>query len=239
MFSIAVKELRSIFLFPLAWTILGVVQMVIAFVFASTVEEFLQLNLQISLTNFVFVSVFMIVAFILLFVVPLITMRLFSEERRNKTLPLLLSSPVSLTSIVLGKYLGSLSFFVILIALLMLMPLSLMFGAILDFGQIATGLLGILLLIGAFTAIGLYVSALTAHPTVAAIGSYGILLLLLIIHWVGGVEEQNTLFNYLSMIRHYYALLRGLFDTEHVVYYLLIIVTFLTLTIRHLDNERI
>lgn len=239
MFNIAVKELRSIFLFPLAWTILGVVQVVIAFVFAATVEEFLQLNLHISLTDFVFVSTFMIVAFILLFVAPLITMRLFSEERRNKTLPLLLSSPVSLTSIVLGKYLGSLSFFVILIALLMLMPLSLLFGAILDFGQIASGLLGIFLLVGAFTAIGLYISALTAHPTVAAIGSYGILLLLLIIHWVGGVEEQNTLFNYLSMIRHYYALLRGLFDTEHVIYYLLIIVTFLTLTIRHLDNERI
>jgi ABC-2 type transport system permease protein len=118
-------------------------------------------------------------AIVLLLVTPLITMRILSEERRNGTLSLLFSAPVSMTEIVLGKYLGLLGFLSSCSAMLMaLMPLSLLGAGRLDFGLLAANLLGLLLIVAAFAAAGLYLSALTSQPTVAAIGSFGLLLLL-------------------------------------------------------------
>ncbi|MEZ5670933.1 MAG: hypothetical protein R3E08_00540 [Thiotrichaceae bacterium] len=78
-------------------------------------------------------------------------------------------------------------------------------------------------MLAAFSAIGLYISTLTAQPTVAAIGTFGILLLLWVIDWAAGTEQESELFTYLSITNHYQALLRGLFNTEDVIYYVLII----------------
>ena len=101
-------------------------------------------------------------------------MRVLSEERRNRTLSLLFSAPVSMTEIIIGKYLGVLSFFLVLLALLALMPLSLLASTDLDLGKLAAGLLGLALLLAAFTAIGLFMSALTEQPTIARITSYNV-----------------------------------------------------------------
>ncbi|MDM8558636.1 ABC transporter permease [Candidatus Parabeggiatoa sp. HSG14] len=248
MWAIATRELRSFFLSPLAWSILGIIQFIVGLTFIANVSMFLQPNTQSALsqspdapglTEFVVSDLFGLTGIILLLVTPLLTMRLISEERRQKTLSLLFSAPLSMTSIVLGKFLGLMGFFAIMLGLLTLMPLSLLMGGTLDFGQLAVSLLGLLLLMGAFTAIGLYMSTLTSHPTVAAISTFGILLFLWIIEWAGSSLGQGSLLNYLSIITHYQELLKGLLDSKDVAYYVLTIVLFLGLSIYRLDAERL
>ena len=162
MWMIATRELRSLFLSPLAWSILGAVQVILGWFFLWSLYYFVQPDLQAQLasnpnapglTAFVVGLQFDTISTILLLILPLLTMRLISEERRNQTLPLLLSAPVSMTSIILGKFLGIMGFFLILLAMLMLMPLSLLFGGTLDFGQIASSLIGLVLFICALVSL--------------------------------------------------------------------------------------
>jgi ABC-2 type transport system permease protein len=178
----------------------------------------------------------------MLLVTPLLTMRLVSEERRANTLPLLFSAPVSLTEIVLGKYLGILAFLGVMVALLALMPVSLLFIGSLDLGLLAAVLLGLVLMLGAFAAAGLYMSTITAQPTVAAVASFGLLLMLWVIDWAGRAVSdtaETSVFGYLSLQRHYQALLRGVFDTSDIIYFALFILVFLVLSIRRLDADRL
>jgi ABC-2 type transport system permease protein len=151
-----------------------------------------------------------------------------------------LSAPVSMTEIILGKYLGVLTFFLILIGMLALMPLSLLAGTDLDLGKLAAGLLGLTLVVAAFAAIGLFMSSLTEQPTVAAVTTFGLLLLLWILDWAGnsGLDTSNLL-AYLSMLRHYEPLLKGLFSSTDVGYYLLVTTLFLGFSIRRLDATRL
>ena len=245
--TIAARELRSLFLSPLAWAILAVVQFILAYQFLSQIEYWMQLQPRLAalqgapgVADIVIAPLFADAAVILLLIMPLVTMRVLSEERRNRTLSLLFSAPISMTEIVVGKYLGVLAFFLILLALLTLMPLSLAVGTDLDFGKLAAGLLGLTLVLAAFAAIGLFMSALTGQPTVAAVTTFGLLLLLWIIDWAGdaGTPADNTLAQ-LSMLRHYEPLLQGLFNSADVAYYLLVIILFLGFSIRRLDADRL
>ena len=166
-------------------------------------------------------------------------MRLISEERRNQSLSLLLSAPISMTEIILGKYLGALGFLIILLLLITLMPLSLLLGGNLDIGMLLAGVLGLLLLLASFAALGLFMSTLTNQPIIAAISSFGILILLWVLDMASGTGEQSALFSYLSMMRHYQAMLKGIFSTADLAYYLLFITVFLILSIRRLDAQRL
>ena len=243
---IAARELRSLFLSPLAWSVLAVVELIIAYLFLGQVDEYVRVQPQLAqlesapgLTEWVAGPVFGTAAVVLLLVAPLLTMRLVSEERRSGTLPLLLSAPVSMTEIVMGKYLGVMSFFLVMVGIIALMPLSLLFGGTLDFGLLATQVLGLTLMLAAFAAAGLFMSTLTGQPTVAAVASFGILLLLWILDFAGGAAGGDGLFAYLSLRRHHEALLKGILDTSDLAYYLLFIITFLVLSIRRLDAERL
>ncbi len=245
--TLALRELRSLFLSPLAWAILAVVLFLLAWLFLAQVEYFQMVQPRlVSIPNAPGITAIVVApmlgdaAIILMLVAPLLTMRLIADERRNHTLPLLLSSPVSMTEIVLGKYLGLLLFFLILLALIALMPLSLLMGGGLDFGTLAAGFLGLALLLAAYSAAGLFMSSLTRQPTVAAISTFGLLLLLWVIDWAGNARPgMSGVFAYLSLLRHYESLLKGLFNTKDVLYYLLFIATFLVLSIRRLDADRL
>jgi len=175
-------------------------------------------------------------------VVPLLTMRIISEERRNHSLTLLLSAPVSMTEIIIGKFFGIMLFLLLMTSLLSLMPLSLLLAGNLDPGHFLSILIALLLLIASFSALGLYLSTLTDQPTVAAIGTYGALLLLWIID-IGSNSVENIeasgLLSYLSMLRHFDALARGIFSSVDVVYFILFICVFLVLSIRRLDTDRL
>ncbi|BAW79919.1 ABC transporter permease [Candidatus Nitrosoglobus terrae] len=247
--TLALHELRRLFLSPLAWATLAVTQLLLGYMFLTQVAYFAQIQSQLmglpeapGVTEIVAIPLFQNAAVVMLLIVPLMTMRLIADERRSRTLTLLFSAPLSMTEIVLGKYLGTLIFFVIMTILIALMPLSLLAGGSLDLGLLAAGLLGLCLLLASFTAIGLFFSSLTQQATVAAISTFGILLLLWIIDWVGssGVLNQGSeLFTYLSLLRHYQALLEGQFNSSDIVYYLLIVVAFLAFSIRRLDADRL
>ncbi len=247
-FTIAGRELRGLFLSPLAWSILAVVQLILAYMFLAQIDFFMQLQPRLptlpgapGITEIVAVPLFGNAAMILLLIVPLITMRLISDERRNQTLPLLFAAPISMSTIVLGKFIGVMTFLLIMLLMILMMPLTLLLGSSLDFGVLAAATLGLFLLLASFAAVGLFMSSLTAQPTIAAVSTFGVLLLLWILDWAGnnadGGNGSDTL-AYLSILRHYEALLKGVFNSADVIYYLLFITVFLVLSIRRLDAER-
>jgi ABC-2 type transport system permease protein len=243
-FSIALRELRSMFLSPLAWTVLAVTQLILAWSFFTQIDFFFSIQSQLAtvpnapgVTDLVVMPTFEIASIILLMVTPLLTMRLISEERRNGSIALLLSSPLSMTQIVLGKFIGIVLFMLIFIIMLSLMPLSLLMGTELDLGKLAAGMFALMLLLSAFSAAGLYLSSLTNNPVVAAISSFGLLLLLWIISSNAG-DTSNTL-SQLSLLSHFAPMLRGLINTADVAYFILFIATFLLLTIRQMDSQRL
>lgn len=240
---IAAHEMRRIFVSPLAWAVLAVVQLILGLVFVMTLVDYSQnppmMDNPPGVSEIVISGMFGFSTVILLLVMPLLTMRLFSEERRSGSLDLLLSSPASLTEIVLGKFLGLVAFMLVLLVLIAAMPLSLLPATPLDLGRIAAGLTGLFLMMGAFGAAGLFVSSLTEQTTVAAVGSFGLLLLFWLVHWIGFQDFAfSAMFHYLSLIGHYDSMLSGAFDTSDVVYYLLFIAVFLALTVQRLDMER-
>jgi ABC-2 type transport system permease protein len=244
---IAKREFKTLFLSPLAWTILAVLQLILAFLFLKQVETFIMLQPQLatmdnapSLTDITVTPLFGIAAIILLLVTPLLTMRLICEERRNKTLSLLLSAPLSNADIIIGKYLGSLGLLVLIVLLITLMPLALLIGGTLDFGKLFANLLALLLLEGAFCALGLFMSCVAGHPTVAAIGAFGALFLLWILDWSSGLTDKpSELFKYLSILRHFQNIQSGLINSADISYFLLFISLFILLSIRRLDKERL
>lgn len=246
--AIAARELRSLFLSPLSWAVLAIAQAFVAYAFLVKLELFLQLKSDLAglpgapgLTPIVVAPALKAAGMVMLLAAPLVTMRLVSEERSNGTLSLLMSSPVSMTDIVLGKYIGVMTYFLLLVMLLMLTPLSLLAGGTLDFGLLAAGALGLLLLIASFAAIGLFMSTLSAHPPVAAVSTFGVLLLLWNMNWAGtGADEAvRPLFSYLAITSHFNALLQGVVDSADVAYSLLIVAAFLVLSIRRLDSMRL
>lgn len=244
-FTIALRELKALFLSPLAWVVLAVLQAILAMLFLGRVEELQNYQAQLlamesapGTTELVIPVLFGSAAIILLLVVPLITMRLIAEERRNRTLPLLFSAPISMTEIVLGKYLGVLLFLLLIVAMIALMPLSLVLGGSLDFGLFASALLGLALALASFAAIGTFMSTMTQHPAVAAIAGFGVLVLFWILDPGQGDVRENAL-AYLSMFNHYQPFLAGVFDTGDAIYHALVVVTFLALSIRRLDADRL
>ena len=244
---IAIRELRSLFLSPLAWIILGVVQVLLAWKFLGFIDMFYSLQPELikiknapGVTDLVVAPLFDFSKMILLIICPLITMRLLSEENQSGSLKLLLSSPVSMTEIVLGKYLGALSFFVIIILMIGLMPLSLINSTDLDMGKFASGMLGQFLNIAAFIAIGLYMSSLSKQPVSAATGTFGILILFWIINIASNATtEGDNFFNYLSITHHSIQMLRGIVYTSDIAYFILFSLCFIFLSVRQLDAQRL
>jgi len=246
-FIIAGRELRSLFLSPLAWTMLGVTQLILAYMFLTQIDYYLSIQPKLigikdapGITDLVVAPLFGNAAVILLLITPLLTMRVISDERRNKTISLLFSAPISMSEIVLGKFMGIFAFLLIILALIALMPLSLLTVGSLDFGKFFACILALALLMASFNALGLYMSAIASQPTVAAVASFGALLLLWIIDWAGSNSGNSSeLFAYISIMRHYENLLRGLVKSSDLIYFALFISSFLILSIRRLDNDRL
>lgn len=241
--TIALHECRLLFKSPLAWIILAVVEFLLAVLFLILLNQFLNPSPWLAgrgVTEIVIAGLLQIAGIILLLATPFITMRVFSEERRSGTINLLYSSPVSLTQLVLGKYLGIMIFLLLLLLLIALMPLSLQMGTDIDLLQFSSGMLGLLLLMGSFAAIGLFVSTLTSQPSVAAVITFGILFMLWIINLAAntGSDWFREVFTYLSLLNHYNNLINGLFNTVDVIYYLITITGFVALSIWRLDTER-
>jgi ABC-2 type transport system permease protein len=241
--TIARTEARRIFVSPLAWTVLCVLQVIWGVIFALSLVDYVT-NPMLSdqfmgVADFIGGGLYGFSSVLLLLVMPLLTMRLFAEERKSGSITLLFSAPASLIEIVLGKFLGLVAFMLAALVLLAAMPLSLLLGTHLDLGFIAAGLLGLFLIMLAFGSAGLFVSTLTREPTIAAVVSFCLLLLVWLVQALA--DKSNAfapVFGYLSLIGHFESLRRGVFNTADVVYYLLFTVFFLWLAVLRLDIER-
>lgn len=243
--AIARTETRRIFVSPLAWAVLAVLQVILGVFLVLYLNAYAQAvqmssDAYMSVSDYIGGGLYSTANVVLLLVIPLMTMRLFSEERKSGSITLLLSSPTSLIEIVIGKYLGLLPFLLAAIALLAIMSLTLLAGTDLDLGRIAAGLLGLFLMMMAFSAAGLFVSTLTREPVIAAITGFGVLLLFWVLQAVGrmpGVPYSEAI-AYLSLVGHFENLRRGVVSTADVAYYLLFVVFFLWLAVLRLDMER-
>jgi gliding motility-associated transport system permease protein len=245
-FHISRHELKRLFKSPLAWILMAVVQFLLAIFFLLILSQYIDpaaasLFANYGATEIVVVGLLQIAGILLLLVTPFVTMHTFSEERQTGSIKLLLSSPVSITELVLGKYLGVVSYLFLLLGLIALMPLSLLMGTELDLLQLLSALIGLVLLTSSFAAIGLFVSSLTSHSGIAATSTFGILFVLWIMNMAGntGSEYFREILTYASLLNHYHHLLDGVFNSADVIYYLIITTLFIILSIWRLDNERL
>lgn len=242
--TIAHKEFRSLFAVPTTWLILGALQFIFAWFFLARLDAFLQVQTQLAqllnppgATQSVAAPLLGTVAFILMMLVPVFTMRLIAEERRNQTLVLLMAAPIASWEIVVGKFLGLLLFLSLIIAACIIMLLTLALGTHLDLGLLLTNALGLFLLTACYTALGLYFSTLTTQPIVAATSTVAALFGL----WLVDVASASgsVALKALSPTLHFQSFNVGLLLSQDIAYFLLFSAICLLLAIRRLHNTRI
>jgi ABC-2 type transport system permease protein len=179
-------------------------------------------------------------AVVILFVLPMVTMRCYAEEKRSGTMELLLTSPVTDFEILMGKFLGALALYGCMLAVTLVhMAILFRFGNP-DWRPIAAGYLGLLLLGGSFISVGLLMSSLTKNQIVAGMVTFGLVLLLWIVDWIGSFSGPTveSVVSYLSITGHLDDFAKGVIDTKHVIYYLSFITFGLFLTAKSVDSER-
>lgn len=249
--ALIAKELRSYFVSPVVYVvgavfllIFGVLSYLAVLNASNQAIRLMQLQgaaAQLNLNDLVFRPTFYSTAIVLLLVLPILTMRLFAEERKLRTFELLLTSPIGLNEIVVGKFLGVFIVFLILLALTGLVPLILSVFSSFDWRPIFTGYLGLVLLGSLFLATGVLASALTENQIVAAFLSFGLLLLIQLLGALGSILGDTPVGNalsYLSFFEHYDRLFRGLVDTRDLVYFLSGMILMLFLAHRVVDSQR-
>lgn len=243
--NVARKELKSMFASPMGWVILALLMFSFGTYYLNGVNDYFAIMSgamrpaeRVGVTQFVGQVVYGFASFIVLFAVPLLSMRLISEERRTQTLPFLFSAPLSLTEIVIGKFLGLVIFLSTIVVYIGLMLSTLNIWADIDFGFIVANSFGLLLMIASFSAMGLYFSSLTQQPVVAAILTFIALFALMFLDRFFA-SDPSSMFASWSLIRHFQSFASGVIDTGDIAYFALFILTFLTLTVRRLDADRL
>lgn len=248
--AVCKKEIKTYFTSPIAYVVTFVFLVVVGFFFYSSIWWFNSYSLQASrypeaiqqlnINQMVYSPLFHNMSIILLFLIPLLTMRLFAEEKKRQTDELLYTSPISVNQIILGKYFASL--FILLVMLLLTGILSIFtfsYGNP-EFLPILSGYLGLFLMGAAFIAIGIFFSSVTESQVVSAMLTFGILLLFLVLNWAAGSASGmwKDVLNYLSFFQHFDELTRGILDTTDLVYYLSLMVFGLFLTHSVIQSRR-
>jgi ABC-2 type transport system permease protein len=248
--AIAHKEIKAYFASPIAYIVIGFSAVLFGYFFVALLLNFDRASLQagsgfggpesVNVNQMLIGPLFMNVAVILLFTLPLLTMRIYSEEKRSGTIELLLTSPLTDVQIVMGKFLGA---FVLYVAMLGVTVVHI--GFLFLFGNpewrpVATGYLGVLLMGGCFLSLGLFVSSLTKNQIVAGMITFAVFLMFWIVNWIAafvGPTMQGVL-NYMSITEHLNDFTLGVLDTKHIIYYVSFIAFSLFLTVRSVDTER-
>jgi ABC-2 type transport system permease protein len=251
--TIAGKELKTLFASPLAWIVLTAAQLVASFAFLKRIDDFSAIQPQLvnlahppGVTELVAAPLFVVASFVLLFATPILGMRTIAEERRNQTLIMLTSAPVSMTQIVLGKYVGLVAFLALIVLLIGAMPLSLAGSTALDYPLLGALTLGLALLAAGFAAVSIYTSSLTVHPVAAAFVAFIALILMMLGAEAAGEglrargwHVPAALAQVFLPMRNFESLARGIVDTYTIACSLLLAIFFLVLTVRRLDARRL
>ncbi len=244
------KEMRLYFTSPIAWVVLTIFLFIAGYFFYSIFAFFTLASMQsamnpamardLNVTDSVLRPLFSNVSVILLLLMPLVTMRLFAEERRSGTIELLLTYPVRDGAVLAGKYLAALVLYAIMLGFTLAYPGLVIYFARVEWGPLLTGYVGLLLMGATFLAVGLFASSLTENQIVAAITTFGVLLIFWVIGWsadyVGG--PWGRVLADLSLLEHFDGFAKGVLDTRDVVYYLNFTVLALFLTLRSLEARR-
>jgi ABC-2 type transport system permease protein len=195
---------------------------------------------QLSLTLSVFQPLFGNLSIVMLLVLPLLTMRLLAEERKTGTAELLFTYPISDWSVILGKFLATLTVFAAMLALTVFYPLLVSRWAEPEWGPLLASYLGMLLLGMAFIAMGLFFSSLSDNQIVAGILTFGCALFFLIVGWITPFASAGVaaVISEISVLEHFDNFSKGIIDTNDLVYYLNFTVFFLFLCSRVLESNR-
>ena len=250
--TIAGKEIRSYFASPVAYVLLAVYLALGGYFFFALLTAFNQtlalysmmrnpeMLARFNLNQMVVVPLLHNMSVLLIFIVPALTMRMFPEEKRSGTYELLLTSPVRVGEIVLGKFLGG------LVLVLLMVALSGMFGLLLtaygnpEIPMMLSGYLGLALMATVFLAIGTLISSFTENVVVAYVGSLFALLLLYTIGWLGETVQGVTgeMVRYASITEHFQELTKGVIDTKDLVYFATLLLVALFVTQRSVESVR-
>ena len=246
--AIADKELRSYFASPIAYIIIGL----FALIFGRFFDVYLQFFVQRSsgmgpmgggshnINQDMIRYLLMNSAVIILFVMPMITMRTYAEEKRSGTIELLLTSPLTDLQIILGKFLGAMGLYGAMLVVTLLHMIILFWYGNPEWRPIAAGYLGLILMGGCFISLGLLISSFTKNQIVAGVITFAAFLMLWIISW--NAEQSGpwarAILTHLSIIDHFDDFARGIIDTKHLIYYLSFITLGLFLTAKSVDSER-
>jgi ABC-2 type transport system permease protein len=241
------KEWYSYFASPIFYTVVFIFLLLTGYFFYTNVAYFSLISFQaghiqepgISLVELVIEPLVGYIGVILLLLLPLLTMRLLAEERRQGNLELLLTYPVREIELVLGKFFGCVSIYIIMLVFVLIYPLLLLWVGRPDVVPFFTGYLGLLLMGGAFIALGLFISSLTENQVVAAALTFGLLLFFWIIDWVAYITEPpfSKIFEKLSLFSPLSNFARGIIDTKDIVFYLSFIIFGLFLTLHSLEAQ--
>jgi len=234
--TILVKELYTYFVSPVAYFVLFVFVGIIGFLFSTSL---IIGGINRMETTEVLNVLFLNMSVTLLFFAPAMTMKLFAEERRTGTIELLMTSPVRDVEVVMGKYLASLTLLLMMLALTLPFPIITSFYGKVDVGPVISGYVGLILLGASFLSIGILVSSMCRNQIVAALTSFGILLLLWIIGFIArGRGTIGEVLRYLSLVEHFEDFARGIIGLKHVIYYLSVTAVFLFATVRSVESAK-
>jgi ABC-2 type transport system permease protein len=244
------KEMRLYFTSPIAWVILTIFTLITGYFFYSIFAYYTLASMQsmmnpmmareMNVTDSVLRPLFSNISVILLLLMPLVTMRLFAEERRSGTIELLLTYPIRDGAVLLGKYLAALTMYGVMLLFTLVYPAVVLYFARVEWGVLAAGYLGLLLMGATFLAVGIFASSLTENQIVASIITFGVLLIFWVIGWsadyAGG--PWGRVLSHISLLEHFDSFAKGVLDTKDILYYVNFTIVALFLTLRSLEARR-
>lgn len=248
--SIFKREVKAYFVSPIAYVILAIFLIITGFFFYNMLMYFNLRSMQMaqnpymaggmSLNEMVIRPLFQNMSVIILLVIPMLTMRLYAEEKKSGTIELLFTAPLSNRETAMGKFLAALFMLFLMSGLTLLHPFILSRVSTIEWGPVWSGYIGFLLMGGAFISIGLLISAFTRNQIVAALLTFGILLIFWIIGWSSTFVTGpfSGVLSYLSLIEHFDDFAKGVCDTGDIVYYLSFIFFGLFATVQILESSK-
>jgi ABC-2 type transport system permease protein len=243
------KEIKSYFASPIAYLLMAIFAVIFGYFFFSATAYFVQASMQsqmqgqsspMNVNDFIIGPLLGNASVVGLFLIPMISMRLFAEEKRQGTIELLLTSPIQDWQIVLGKWCGAMIMYACVIGISALnVGLLFTYGKP-DWRPILVGYLGLLLQGGCLLAIGTFISTTTSNQIVAGGATFAVCLLLWVLDWVSSYEQAvwAKVIAYCSVLTHFEPFSKGVIDSKDVVYYLSVIFLGLFLTQRSLESLR-
>ena len=246
--AIASKETRGYFSSPVAWVILGFFAALFGYFFGVYLDAFVRESMSaeggparpVNVNQSMIRPLLSNTSVLILFLIPMVTMRTYAEEKRSGTIELLLTSPLKDGEIIVGKFLGAMAMYLGMLAVTALYMAILFMWGNPAFMPLVSGYLGLLLLGGAFVAIGLFISSLTANQMVAAAASFVVFLLLWIVSWFADSTGPfvGSILRYLSVTEHFDDFGKGVLDLKHIVFYLSFIAFGLFMALKAVDKDR-